>query len=508
MEPDLVGLGGAGELVVLQVVLAHQDGLAGGGGEAHGLGGRQLLHLAATAVGLDVAEALQLLAQLEQLGFLLALAQVVHLPLEVVQLGAGLLDLLGGQRLGVPGLLVQLEVLLGVLARGELLVQLHLQHGHALFIVVGHLHAALALLGQVQVGGEQLALEPVFLHALAAQQGLLLQSQLALAALDVLLQRAVQRGALLLDALGHVPGAVEGVHGLGEGGEGLRAQVGAAEIGEGDYVHGGAVVVVEDRWGEVLRDGFEAQGDALAGGAKVDLVAVGVLGARGAEGQLPSRLGGHATDGLGDQLVQRAAPPGERGVEAIRLHMVEGDLAVGRGQLVAQAGQHLPHGGDLLVDPAGTVDDPPVAAYEDQVGVLAHELADQPLRGAVSQLVVVLDLDFEDAVALDLANGAHPAAGDVLAHQHAQGRGLQGIVLAGGGQVGPGAIGRGGEQQLAVDAAAADGEDDLVPLRLDDLGDAPVRQRPVQFAGHQAEGQSVDGHCGTSVGVLRFLCRL
>ena len=149
----------------------------------------------------------------------------------------------------------------------------------------------------MQVGGEQLALEPVFLHPLAAQQRLILKGQLALAPLHVLLQRSVQRGALLLDALGHVPGAVEGVQGFGEGGEGLAAQIGATEIGEGHGVHRRALVIHEDGGREALRDASQALRNAYAGGMQVDLITVGLLASGGPEGQLPRRLGGHAADG-------------------------------------------------------------------------------------------------------------------------------------------------------------------------------------------------------------------
>ena len=80
----------------------------------------------------------------------------------------------------------------------------------------------------------------------------------------------------------------------------------------------------------------------------------------------------------------------------------------------------------------------------------AHELADQPLAGGVAQLVVVLDLDLQDPVGFDLAHGGDAPAGDVLAHQHAQGGRFQraGFLLTG--QVGAGASCACGEQQKMV----------------------------------------------------------
>ena len=176
---------------------------------------------------------------------------------------------------------------------------------------------------------------------------------------------------------------------------------------------------------------------------------------------------------------------------------------MGGGQLVAQSRQHLAHRRDQLVHPAGAVDDAAVAADENDVGMLSHEFADDALSHGVAQLVVVFDFHLEDPVAFQRPYAAYPAAGDVLAHQHAQRRRLQWVVLSGRGQVGAGAVGGGRQQQLPVLALVAYGEHDLVPLGLYDFVYATAGQRPVQFPGHEAEGQSVKGHTCSSK--LHFL---
>ena len=198
--------------------------------------------------------------------------------------------------------------------------------------------------------------------------------------------------------------------------------------------------------------------------------------------------------------MQGAALVAQGSVERILAHLIEGDLAVGRGTLVAQARQHLAHRGDGLADPSGAVDDPPVCAGEDQVGVLPHEFADDGLAGAVAQLVQVLDLDLQDAVGLGLTNLVDASADQVLAHQHAQVEGLQRAVLFNVRQVGARAACAGGQQQLVVCAAVAHGEDQLVALRLNDAVDASAAERVVEFAGDQAQRESVQGHgCSPSI---------
>ena len=90
---------------------------------------------------------------------------------------------------------------------------------------------------------------------------LLLQGQFALAALDVVFQHAVQRRGLLLDALGAVAGAVEGVHGLGDGRKALAAQGGAAQIRKGHHVHRLAGFGKEQRRGDLALRFREGAGD-------------------------------------------------------------------------------------------------------------------------------------------------------------------------------------------------------------------------------------------------------
>ena len=112
----------------------------------------------------------------------------------------------------------------------------------------------------------------------------------------------------------------------------------------------------------------------------------------------------------------------------------------------------------------------------------------------------MLDLDLKDAVGLGLTNLVDASADQVLAHQHAQVEGLQRAVLAHVRQVGTGAACAGGQQQLVVCATVAHGEDQLVALRLNDAVDASAAERVVEFAGDQAQRESVQGHgCSPSI---------
>ena len=125
MQPPLVGFGGEGQFVVLQVVLAHEDGNACGRIKAHRPGRFQLLHLPAVVVFAHIAVFFQFLAQFRQIVLLHAGGEVEHLPFQITQFLRGLFHLLGGQALGRARLLIQLEVALGVLARGKLFIKLH-----------------------------------------------------------------------------------------------------------------------------------------------------------------------------------------------------------------------------------------------------------------------------------------------------------------------------------------------------------------------------------------------
>ena len=75
---------------------------------------------------------------------------------------------------------------------------------HFFFVIIRKLNTFFALFRAVQVRHQQFALDPVFLHALAAEQRLLLQRELALEALDVRLEYAMHRRALLLNARGEI----------------------------------------------------------------------------------------------------------------------------------------------------------------------------------------------------------------------------------------------------------------------------------------------------------------
>ena len=297
-----------------------------------------------------------------------------------------------------------------------------------------------------------------------------------------------------MDALEVVPGAEERVHRLRERVEARLGQVFAAAAMERGEVHGAPVRVGENVGRELVLQAVQRLNRALRRRFRVEVAGARLLVAAGAEGQLPGRLRGQAADAAGENLPHRAALSAQRLGQRADGHVGEGQLAVGRRILVSQTRQHLAHRGHGLVHAARAVDDASVAADEDQVGMLAHELADEALGRALAQLVVVLDGDFQNAVAVNLLNVRDAAAGDVLAQQHAQRGRLQraGFLLRG--EMRPGAVRAGGEQQQMVLPVIANGQVQFVALGLDDAVDAAVDQRGAKLVGGKAERQAVQWH--------------
>ena len=126
--------------------------------------------------------------------------------------------------------------------------------------------------------------------------------------------------------------------------------------------------------------------------------------------------------------------------------------------------------------------------------MLAHEFAHELLRGALAEFVVMLDRDFQDAVAVDLPDLGNAAAGYVLAHQHAQRRRLERADLLLLRQLRARAIRAGGEQEQMILAAVSNGQVQFVALRLHNAVDSAADERISKLARKQGERKTVQGH--------------
>ena len=289
----------------------------------------------------------------------------------------------------------------------------------------------MSLLHQMRARGQQFALDAVFLHAFAAQQRFALQRQLLFASFDVGFQRAMDGGALLRYALRLIARAVEQIKSFRKRARRFKAHSGVNLIGKCGYIRGSAAFIVYQRGRQrILRK------ERLRGGAydmQIAFAGMRVRVSAGAIGDFARGLARQAADAIGEQLLHAAASPRHRRIERVRAHGIEGDFAVLRRAFVAQSRQHLAHGGNRFAHAARAVDDSALRIHEDQVGMLAHEFADERLVRAVAQIAQMLDFNFQYAVAVDLANIGNSPADQMLAHQHAQVKRLQraGFLLHG-----------------------------------------------------------------------------
>ena len=99
-----------------------------------------------------------------------------------------------------------------------------------------------------------------------------------------------------------------------------------------------------------------------------------------------------------------------------------------------------------------------------------------------------------DTVAADLADLRDPGAGQLFAHQHAQRRRFQRVGIGSHGQMAPGVVRRGAQEQSVIRASRADHQHDRVPLRLGDLIDPSACERLIQFPGGESHRQPVHRH--------------
>ena len=352
-------------------------------------------------------------------------------------------------------------------------------------------------MGLVEVGRQKFAVQPQLLALFAGGQLFLAGGLLADGALIHIVHRFVQFLALGAQTLGAVLFGVVAFQHLAEGGP-LPDLVAAAvllRLEEGELhrlaLGGGHAARTAARG--VLRfqplDGVQQA--ALAG--LVQLAGGLLRGAEGAPGGFPADHRPHPrhrpAEGGGHRQVLLAGGRHDGGGA--------GGQEVGPGRLgrdgVSQARQQLPDLAVLKVHPLEGVDDSPVLDQH-QIGVAAHQLGAQGVGDQIPHLVGAEEIKIDDPVPRLHPDGGQAAAGQVLAHQHAEGgRGL-GVLEALAGQADPGRPAAGRQQQAVGVGAGAQGDDQLVPCGFKDFGDLGVGHDAAQFGRRQRQGSGIQCH--------------
>ena len=141
------------------------------------------------------------------------------------------------------------------------------------------------------------------------------------------------------------------------------------------------------------------------------------------------------------------------------------------------SGQYFPHGTHLRGHMLDAVDDSALIIAEDDVAVLAHNLDHQLLLAQIAQFIQMLDIKDDDTLQLGLGDAGDPSISDMLAKKHAEVGGCHGTRLILVCQIyqREGCAGRDIEPFLSL--RSLDGKQQLVWLRLGDLGDPSVCQR-------------------------------
>ena len=137
--------------------------------------------------------------------------------------------------------------------------------------------------------------------------------------------------------------------------------------------------------------------------------------------RFPADHGAHTGHRLVQGIRHRKIPLAGRRHDGRRAHLQEirpGGLG---GHRVRQARQQLPDIAVLKVHPLQRIDDPAVL-HQDQIGVAAHELGAEDIVHEIAHLVGTQELEVDDAVPRLHPDVDETPAGQVLAHQHTEGR--------------------------------------------------------------------------------------
>lgn len=493
VEP-VVGLEGLpGELVVLGVAAAHQNAQPARGGEHTGPAGAPPGLLPGGCRPFHIAGVPQLPADVGKILLRLRPAELVQHALQPVPLPAGEVHLGGQTGLRSLGLGVALEVLGRVLLGSQQGVQGNVHLPALRVVIVLRPEDPLPPLHAVEIGGDELPEYPQPVPVLGLGVLLLLESQLPTGPVPGAGGGPLEIRPPLTDSLGLFPGFIEGVQHRGEGLPRLPLH-GAAVLLDGHIGEVRGLPLLTEQAGVEVPGtdrrlpGEEGvgQGGGTAGSAQRPVPA-------GAAGDLPADQGGETEKGVQQKAAGQSIRigPAQEPVKTLPVHSQGIRLALGGGETVKEAGQHLPGLAHLHVHPAQAVDDPVLAVQEDQVGSAAHALQHQLPSAWLPQLVHHLDCQNHHPLQGGLVHGGQAAAPQVLAQEHAEHRRRGGVLPREGGQMDAGLAGPGAQEQPP---AAPEYENELISDGLLHLFNAEAQKGPPHLSHNAGEADGVKWH--------------
>ena len=361
MEPDVPVVRAAGQLVVLAVVPPHQHPEAGGGAELQRLC-RPVLFL--FSLSAEEARVPQLATDVQKVLFRLCPAQLLQHTLQIVQVPAGKGHLLRQILLRRLGLGVALVVFGGVLLGRQQRVQGNGDRAALRVIEILRLQSGRPPLHAVEVGGDQVAVDPQLVPVLCGGVVLLLHGQFPPDAVPCRGGSPQQVRPPLTHPLLLLPQGVEVIH---QGGErvipdGLhnRAVLGDGAVGEICHLP----IFFQADWCKVIFLYISDEpGQFLPEAVLSHRSQVKEMGIRlpcGAEGQFPGDQGGDAEVVVQQKGVHTPLRVcgGDLLSEAVLRLLRHRQAAYGGRRLIIQPRQHLPGSRHVRVHPTEAVDDP------------------------------------------------------------------------------------------------------------------------------------------------------
>ena len=399
MQPGLIRVRAEGQLFVLGGVLAHQDLNAVRGQIAVGPGFGKIALLLAAGGALDVTGADQVLTDVLQVALGRAFVHVQKRALEIGELLQCFFLLLGRGLAGIARLLVLFEEALGVLDRGELLVQGNADTAAVFVIEVGQRDFPHAFLDLPEIGVDDVAHDPVFFHARGTGEFFFLKGKLAFAALNLGFQDAHHGCALLLQSVLEVTVSEKAFHGLGQGAAFPLLGRLLGEIGEGEEILTRAVLQHQAARAFQLRQTVGQVRGAHTG--VVHVLRAAHEAVHHASGELPRADGAEAHDLPAQQFIQSKTGILQHGsFQAPGKHFAGNHLFLGRRRGIGEAWYDLTHTVHVGTDMARGFQNPVVLIGKDEIGVPAHHFQNQAPADMVAHFIDGVQVHMDHAVAV------------------------------------------------------------------------------------------------------------
>ena len=212
-------------------------------------------------------------------------------------------------------------------------------------------------------------------------------------------------------------------------------------------------------------------------------------------GEVTGCLGGIDVASVKQFLSRLGTEPGERSIDCLcRIHssceksfcLIGSEsqrifLVHGIRDEIGAAGQYLSHGthgGWHMLD---TVHNGMRLVGQYDIAVFAHKLNDEMFPAEIPHLVQMFQTNINDPFQAGLSDAEDFSVSCVLSKQHTEIRRGHGIGLIGSCKINEGKAGAGRKQETIRILLIFKGEDQLIILRLRDLGQAASRKRLVHF---------------------------